>query len=132
MFDCDKIWFMKKIRNDSIIILLIVVVAACFFFFQRTKETDGIKAVVYQDGIETGTYFLHDAQTKTISYKEGGYNVLSIETDGVSVRDADCPDKLCVKHRKISKNGESIICLPHKLVIEIQGGDMAEMDAIAN
>ncbi len=32
---------------------------------------------------------------------------------------ADCPDKLCVKQGKISKSGESIICLPHKVVVKI-------------
>ena len=31
---------------------------------------------------------------------------------------ADCPDKLCTKQPAVDKNGESIICLPHQVVIE--------------
>jgi len=37
----------------------------------------------------------------------------------VDVIEADCPDKICVKHTNIKNAGETIICLPHKLVIEI-------------
>jgi hypothetical protein len=39
------------------------------------------------------------------------------------MKDADCPDKLCEKTGKISKNGETIVCLPHRVVVEIQGGE---------
>ena len=44
---------------------------------------------------------------------------------------ADCPDKLCVKQKAISKKGESIVCLPHKLVVQVTDGSAAEVDAIA-
>jgi hypothetical protein len=46
-------------------------------------------------------------------------NTLVIEGGRARIEAADCPDKLCVKQRAISKAGESIICLPHKLVIRI-------------
>ena len=39
------------------------------------------------------------------------------------MKDADCPDKLCEKTGKISKNGETIVRLPHRVVVEIQGGE---------
>ena len=43
------------------------------------------------------------------------------DKDGsVTVQDADCPDKICEKHRAINRTGETIICLPHKLVVEIK------------
>ena len=35
--------------------------------------------------------------------------------------EADCPDKICVNTGKISKIGETIVCLPHRVVVEIQG-----------
>lgn len=49
------------------------------------------------------------------------YNLLTVSESGVSMEDADCPDQICVHHIPITGGGESIICLPHKLVIEIQG-----------
>jgi hypothetical protein len=46
-------------------------------------------------------------------------NVLVME-DGVAfVEKANCRDKICVEHKPVSQKGESIICLPHKVVIEI-------------
>ena len=50
------------------------------------------------------------------------YNLLAVSESGVSMVAADCPDQICVHHIPIKNGGESIICLPHKLVVEIQGG----------
>ncbi len=47
------------------------------------------------------------------------YNLLSVSESGVSVEAADCRDQICVRHRPISSGGESIICLPHRFVVEI-------------
>lgn len=49
------------------------------------------------------------------------YNTLKLSKSGVSMEAADCPDQICVHHIPIKGGGESIICLPHKLVVEIQG-----------
>ena len=44
------------------------------------------------------------------------------------MEDADCPDKVCVKTGKIKNPGQTIVCLPHRTVIEITG-DNADIDA---
>jgi hypothetical protein len=48
------------------------------------------------------------------------YNVILVEENSVNVIDADCPDKVCVNHSDIGNVGETIICLPHKMVVEIK------------
>lgn len=48
-------------------------------------------------------------------------NIIVIEKGKVSVIDANCPDKICVEHKEIDSVGETIICLPHKLIVEIVG-----------
>ena len=55
---------------------------------------------------------------------------MTIQDGQAFIEEADCPDKLCVKHKPISRNGESIICLPHKLAIRIVGGEEEEVDVI--
>lgn len=58
------------------------------------------------------------------------YNLLCITADGqVRMESADCKDQICVHHKPISGNHESIICLPHKLVVEFTG-DSLEDDAL--
>ncbi len=64
-------------------------------------------------------------------YKElAHYNVVEICDGKASVTEADCPDKLCVGQREISGNGESIICLPHKLVVRTQSEVEGALDGL--
>lgn len=49
------------------------------------------------------------------------YNLLSVSSSGVSMEAADCRDQICVHHIPIMREGESIICLPHRLAVEIRG-----------
>ena len=49
-----------------------------------------------------------------------GHNTIVISRGQVCISEADCPDRYCVKHSAVSKIGETIICLPHKLVVEIK------------
>lgn len=49
------------------------------------------------------------------------YNLFSVSDGSVRMEVADCPDQICVHHIPIKGGGESIICLPHKLVVEIGG-----------
>lgn len=52
-----------------------------------------------------------------------GNNIILIRDNTIKVISADCKDDLCVKQGEISKVGENIICLPHKLIIEIKGDE---------
>ena len=62
----------------------------------------------------------------------GGTNTLVIRNGKADMTEADCPDKLCVKQRAISRNKESIICLPNKVVVEADSKENSEFDAVAN
>ena len=50
------------------------------------------------------------------------YNVVVISSGTVSVTEASCKNQVCVKHGKISSPGESIVCLPNRLVVRIDNG----------
>lgn len=52
---------------------------------------------------------------------EFGYNLVEIDDEKVRVIEADCPDKIDVKQGYISRIGETIVCLPNKMVVEIKG-----------
>ena len=47
------------------------------------------------------------------------------------MKEADCPDQICVRHKAISKSGESIVCLPHKVVVEISSEEEQDVDIVA-
>jgi len=105
--------------NDKILILGVLITAivlwAAFSFRGKGKE-----AVVYRDGEEIHRLELINESHFTLEYSEGQENVIVIKDGKVSVTSATCPDRICVKQGAISEKGETIVCLPHKLVIEIQ------------
>ena len=59
-----------------------------------------------------------------------GNNTIVITGDTIQITEADCHDDLCVKQGAISKVGQSIICLPHELIIEIKGEESSDSDII--
>ena len=114
----------KKIKRDIMLIAtLIIVGAAAFLIINFVVKKDGITAAVKVDGNIVYMLPLDKNASVTVEGYQGGSNTVVIENGTVYMKDADCPDKLCEKTGKISKNGETIVCLPHRVVVEIQGGE---------
>ena len=60
--------------------------------------------------------------------EENGTNVMQIKDGKVTMKKADCKDQICADHKAIEKSGETIVCLPHKVVIEIRSEDGKEQE----
>lgn len=108
---------MKK--NDKLLIIGILIVAAAAALFYAFRG-DGKEVAVYRDSEEIYRFSLNDSEKIMLEDKAGQKNELVIEDGKAYLTYADCPDKICVKQGKISAKGETIVCLPHKLVIEIE------------
>lgn len=102
-------------------ILLAVLVCAGFVFWQRHKSP-GITVQIFSDNQLVSEFPLNEDTLYTVS-NELGTNTIVIENGMAFVIDADCPDKLCEKQSAISLPGEMIICLPHKLIVEVRDGE---------
>ncbi|MDZ7548506.1 NusG domain II-containing protein, partial [Clostridium perfringens] len=50
-----------------------------------------------------------------------GLNIIKIKDDKIGIIEADCADKVCMNPEYIDKAGQSLVCLPHKVMIEIKG-----------
>ncbi|MEA4815263.1 MAG: NusG domain II-containing protein [Lachnospiraceae bacterium] len=117
-------------RADIFLILgvLIVALAACFFVVPKSGTGD--IAVISVDGKEYKTVSLFE-DSKTVIEIEGRKNVITVKDGEVYMESASCPDKLCVLQGKISKDGESIVCLPNKVVIEVFSKEKTSVDAVS-
>ena len=51
----------------------------------------------------------------------GAFIALKLFAGAISVTEADCPDGICVRQGKLTTAGVPIVCMPHRLVIEIYG-----------
>lgn len=107
-----------RLRNDLILACVLLIGALVMFFLFKGSLKSGNKAVITVNGEKVSVFALNEERNETVK-NENGVNTVEIKDGKVTVTDADCPDKICVNHRPISKVGETIICLPHKLVVEI-------------
>ncbi len=115
-------------RNDWLLIGIVLFVAAGLFLAQFLQGSpEGAYVVVSIDGKEAGRYSL--AKDQQIGLETG--NTLLIEEGSVKMKEADCPDQYCVKQSAISRSGESIICLPHRVVVEIETDEGEALDGIS-
>lgn len=121
---------MQLKKADIILIIILVLVAAAFPFMLNYGGGEGARAVILVDGKEYASYRLDEDGEYTIDTAYGS-NIILIEGGAARMTEADCPDGYCKKYAPISKNGESIICLPHRLVVEIEGGTESGVDAVA-
>ncbi len=124
----------KKKRNSVLLFIAFVLTAgvAGLFFGNQIKE-NGAVAVVTVNGEEQ--YRCSMFIEKEIEINDT--NTLLIKGGKADMIVADCPDQVCVKHTPVSKVGETIICLPNKVVITIESLDgnqkqkEGEPDAVA-
>lgn len=109
------------IRNDIILILCILLVAAVGVFYLYGLRPAGDMVRVSVDGSEYGTYPLSaDITEDIVTGKNGEYvNRLVIKDGKAFMESANCPDGICVEHSHIFRDGESIVCLPHRVVVTV-------------
>lgn len=134
-----------SIRRADIILIAGCLLAAVFisvFFMLNHGEgnmanisCNGVEVAVIafgepESGQEEKFYLIRNTGTDVtiemfdeypILPKEGNFNLLSVADGKVSMAAADCRDQICVRHSPVSADGESIICLPHRFVVEIAG-----------
>jgi hypothetical protein len=115
-------------RNDRVLFALLIVAGVILFFAIDFVKADGASVDVHVDGKVAASYPLSTDREVELGYN--GHNSLVIKGGLAKVTDADCPDKLCVRQKAISKEGETIVCLPHRLVVKISGGEDSGVDGV--
>ena len=122
---------MKALKKKDLLLILVTLAVAALAMtaFLLTKK-EGQVVLVTLDGQEYKRLDLNQDQELTIK-TEAGTNLLKISNGYVKMIEADCPDLICVNHPKIHYQNESIVCLPHKLVVEIIKGEDSGVDIIA-
>lgn len=120
---------MKK--NDVILGGGILVIALVLFLFMHlTRNEAGNQIQITVDGAVYGTYSLEKDQV--IEVKENDfYNRIRIQDGAAYMEEANCPDGYCEEQGKISGRTQTIVCLPHKLVVEVLDADGLENDSVS-
>lgn len=108
-------------RNDIILIisLLLICSVALIYLFVFRKGGDTVRVTV--DGEIYGIYSLSvDMSENIITEKDAEcFNRLIISEGKAYIEEASCPDGICVAHRPVFRDGESIVCLPNRVVVTV-------------
>ena len=122
----DKTEQKRLWRNDvifiAVLVVIIAVAGACLYFFRG----EGDSVTVSMDGAVIATYPLSVDRTEEISTPDGGLNRLIIKDGKAYIESASCPDGICAAHKPIHREGESIVCLPNKVVITVKTMDTTD------
>ena len=123
--------WLKIHRNDVILVaVLLVLGGALALFLWFTRQAGGYVSVRV-DG-EVLMELPLDVDTRIVLGEGAHTNTLVIENGTARVVEAACPDQICVRQGAVRYEGESIVCLPHRLVIAVEGGQANDVDATAN
>ena len=111
----------KLVRNDIILIVGILLVSALGLIYLFVFRAEGNTVSVSVGGKTYGVYSLSKDITEDIYTGENGehHNRLVVKDGKAFMESATCPDGICVAHNPIYRNGESIVCLPHGVVITV-------------
>ncbi len=120
--------FFKK--NDLLLLGILIAIFFVILFFTVMTKKESTFVQVRIDGEITEVFPLSEDLEFEIHGYNGGTNTLIIEGGKAYLKDTSCPDHLCEKMGKISKSGQSLICLPNHVVVEISGGKETEYDAV--
>ena len=118
-------------RGDALlaVALLLPVILLLVHFLMRAND-EGAWAEVYSAGERIGVYALSEEREITVS-ANGYQNIIHFGGGQVMVVAADCPDQYCVRHAPDSREGETIVCLPARLVVRVTAGEEGALDGIA-
>lgn len=112
-----------KLKNDFILIGIILAVSTILFITLTLTAKTGDTVEVAVDGNVIKSFDLNVDTRYEIKTESDNINSLVIKDKKVYVEYANCRDKICQNHSPIKRDGESIICLPHKVTITVCRGD---------
>ena len=120
---------MKTLKKIDIVIIVFLIVFSFIPHFIFSKTLSENYTSTYASIKVSGKFYNNiplssfKGEKNLLSQTSHGKNTILVKDNTIQILDADCKDELCVKQGIISKVGENLICLPHKLIIEIKGDE---------
>ena len=119
----------RTLRNDVLLVggLLLIAAAVLIYLFFFRPAGDRVEITI--DGNLYKTFSLGEEITEEIFTEGDNRNTLIIRGGKASMQFATCPDGICVDHPPIYREGESIVCLPNRVVVTVvtQGKDAPDI-----
>lgn len=122
--------FLKQHKNDMLLILAVLLLAGVFWLCRTATRQTGAAVEVTVDGTLYQTLPLHKDTSLVIGNGKHS-NTLVIENGKAFMSAASCPDHVCMNRGAVQYDGETIVCLPNKVVVTVVGGEDSGFDAVS-
>ena len=100
-------------------IVAVIAVLVSVIFWTSVGDKEGTMVSIYQDGALVKELSL-DSDTEVVI--EGEYeNVVTVKDGKVAITKSDCPGTDCVHSGWIHESGRSIVCLPNRVELRVEG-----------
>ena len=109
-------------RAGTLLIGALLLIGAALLLYTRISSRKGSILQVRIDGQTVAEYPMGEDIDIILTGKDGGTNHLVISDGQAWFSEASCPDHLCIGMGRIDKAGQSIICLPNRVSVEVIGG----------
>ena len=116
-------------KADVLLFVFLILTGLGLSWLSAAEGGDGKTVKITVDGQLYGTYSLAEDRTVEIS-RDGHINKITINDGTVQMSYSTCKNQVCVKDGAVSRTNQSIVCLPNRVVAEIEGGE-EELDAVA-
>ncbi|MRH44552.1 hypothetical protein GH741_18055 [Aquibacillus halophilus] len=120
---------------DVVIIILLVLISfvplSIFSVIQAKHDGDDVVAVISQNGtvIKEINLSEHTGNNQFLIKGKGNqYNIMEVDGDRIRIKEDNSPDQVGVKMGWKSKPGETIVCLPHKLFVELKSENIDQFN----
>ena len=105
----------RHLRDILLIVSLLVAALTALWIVRATAE-EGTRVAVIVENVTVAEYPLSvDGEYSLL----GGKNLLVIENGAAYMKESQCPDHLCERYGRISRERERIVCLPHRLTVKV-------------
>lgn len=116
-------------RNDLLLLAALLVVAALIFVGWRLMHREsGGQLIVEVDGTRIAGYPLDIDGVYEIQGYRAGTNTLTVSGGSARITSSTCPDHLCEHQGSVSRNGETIVCLPNRVIVRVTGAKDNDVD----
>ncbi len=117
---------------DIVLFLLLLVLAALLFWRAFAYGKSGETVEITLHGKPYGVYALSEDRVILVEDPDrDAANIVEISGGKVHMSEADCPDKLCVRQGEISRDRQTIVCLPNQVIVTVYAAEESGFDAVA-
>jgi hypothetical protein len=124
--------FYRTTKIDLVLIILVLFLSTSSIIWvsvNRIKQSPLPKvASIYQENMKLQEI---DLEKDGITSILNGKMKIEVKSGKIRILDSDCPQKICVKMGWIDNSGQTIVCIPNHVLIEIKSSGSPLIDAVS-